>query len=156
MVSFGGQTLDADLSSTLFAVGALRVAGVGADDPAIRKALAFVAWCQNFAGEGRDADPACDDGEFFFTPTESLVRQRDRRYGVRALLRCGLPADHPRVVAARHWLARSVSARVNPGTLPRADGTWINPVGASTEDDPLVATPLTTGAMALSREALPR
>ncbi len=32
-----GQHVDADLSSTLFAIGALRMAGAGAEDPAIRK-----------------------------------------------------------------------------------------------------------------------
>ena len=39
--------IDADLSSTLFAIGALRIAGVPADDPVIRKALTFIERCQN-------------------------------------------------------------------------------------------------------------
>ncbi len=217
-----GQPLDADLSSTLFAVGALRLAGAVADDPAIRKALVFVARCQNLAETGREGDPAFDDGGFFFTPTDPArnkagVAGTDRegrvRFasygsatadGVRALLRCGLPADHPRVAAARRWLQRHFSARVHPGAFATGreverdatyyyyawsvahafralgvaewsvdgrkvawaeemarelvarqnpDGTWTNPVGASKEDDPLVATPLAAGALALSRAA---
>ena len=49
--------------------------------------------------------------------------------GLRALLRCGLAQDHPRVVAARKWLARNFSASHNPGDFPddRAvlrDGTY--------------------------------
>ena len=65
------------------------------------------------------ADPAFDDGGFFFIPndpgqnkagpagTDRHGRQRFRSYGtmtadgLRILIRCGLPATHPRVVAAR-------------------------------------------------------
>jgi squalene-hopene/tetraprenyl-beta-curcumene cyclase len=220
-----GQPLDADLSSTLFAVGALRIAGAGADDPAIRKALVFVRRCQNVAAEGKPGEPAFDDGGFFFTPTDTVRNKagvagtdangqvRYHSYGsatadgVRALLRCGLPVDHPRVVAARRWLQQHFSSRVNPVTFEpggaveqaatyyyyawsvahafralgvrswndgerevswgeelareliarqRPDGTWTNPVGASKEDDPLVATPLAAGALALARAATAR
>ena len=38
--------------------------------------------------------------------------------GLRALLRCGLSHDHPRVVAARDWLVRNFSAESNPGEFP--------------------------------------
>jgi hypothetical protein len=123
---------DADLSSTLFAVGALRVAGAKEDDPAIRAALIFIERCQNFA-EGSDADREFDDGGFFFSPTDPVRnkageagtdrsgRARYHSYGsatadgLRALMRCGLAADHPRVVAARSWLERHFSASSNPG-----------------------------------------
>lgn len=211
---------DADISSTLFAVGALRVAGASADDPAVRKALAFVLRCQNQAEEGREGDPAFDDGGFFFTPTDPVRNKagvagtdgrgcvRYHSYGsatadgLRALLRCGLSPDHPRVAAARRWLERHFSATHNPGAFEPAraaerdatyyyyawslahafralggrmregdgreaawaerlaaelirlqdrDGTWSNPFTASKEDDPLVATPLALGALALCR-----
>jgi squalene-hopene/tetraprenyl-beta-curcumene cyclase len=218
-----GQPLDADLSSTLFAVGALRIAGSDANDPAIQKALSFVRRCQNLPDDGRLADPNFDDGGFFFTPTDptrnkagvaGTDRQGRTRFGsygsatadgVRALLRCGLPADHPRVVAARRWLQRNFSAQVHSGAFAEGreierdalyyynawstahafralgvrtweaggrnvdwaddlarellarqnrDGTWTNPVGASKEDDPMVATPLALGALALARAAI--
>ncbi len=112
---------DADLSSTLFAIGALGVANRSTDAPAIAKALRFVERCQNFAG---------GDGGFFFSPTDPVRNKaggpgpgRFHSYGsatadgLRALLRCGLTIDHPRVVAARGWLARSFSATTNPGTF---------------------------------------
>jgi squalene-hopene/tetraprenyl-beta-curcumene cyclase len=120
---------DADLSSTLFALGALRVAGVPADDPAVGKALVFIQRCQNV------------DGGFFLTPTDPVRnkagtsgldpsgRPRYRSYGsatadgLRALLRGGLAPDHPRVVAAQSWLEHHFSATTNPGTFDpiRAD-----------------------------------
>jgi len=124
---------DADLSSTLFAVGALRLAGVWVDDPAIEKALVFVKRCQNFAQTDEEADPMFDDGGFFFTPTNDMQnkagmagadshgRMRYHSYGsptadgLRALLRCGLSPDHPRVVAARQWLERHFSVATVPG-----------------------------------------
>ena len=124
---------DSDLSSTLFAVGALRLSGVAPDDPVIRHALAFVIRCQNFGDER-----GFDDGGFFLTPTNAAqnkagIAGRDRhgvtRYhsygsatadGVRALLRCGLAADHPRVRAAQAWLERTFTVRTNPGTYTAA------------------------------------
>jgi squalene-hopene/tetraprenyl-beta-curcumene cyclase len=112
---------DADLSSTLFAVGALGVANRSGDGPALAKALRFVERCQNFAG---------GDGGFFFSPTDPVRNKagaagpgRFHSYGsatadgLRALLRCGLGIDHPRVVAARGWLARNFSAATNPGAF---------------------------------------
>ena len=35
--------------------------------------------------------------------------------GLRALLACGLPLDHPRVAAAREWLQENYSADRHPG-----------------------------------------
>ena len=130
--------VDADLSSTLFAVGALRVAGMAADDPAIRKALIFVERCQNVDLSDQDGDPQYDDGGFFFSRTDPVrnkagVAGTDRhgrlRYhsygsttadGLRALLRCGLAHDHPRVLAARAWLEARFSAAFHPGTFESA------------------------------------
>ena len=127
--------IDADLSSTLFAIGALRVAGVEAADPSIRKALTFLERCQNLAVSDEERDPRYDDGGFFFSRTDPVrnkagVAGTDRlgrlRYhsygsstadGLRALLRCGLAQDHPRVSAARAWLEKHFSAVFHPGTF---------------------------------------
>jgi squalene-hopene/tetraprenyl-beta-curcumene cyclase len=130
-----GPKVDADLSSTLFALGALRIAGVAARDPVIRKALLFVERCQNIAARRDEHDARFDDGGFFFSPTDPVRnkagvagtdrhgRQRYHSYGstsadgLRALLRCGLRSDHPRVIAARRWLEENFSASSNPGTF---------------------------------------
>ena len=123
-----GRRIDADLSSTLFAVGALRIAGVEADDPAIRKALTFIQRCQNFARGRPGRRSAVRRRRLLLLPDGPGAQQgRGRghgptgraRYhsygsatadGLRALLRCGLPADHPRVAASRGWLERHFSA----------------------------------------------
>jgi len=133
-----GNKVDADLSSTLFAVGALRISGMGADDPAIRKALTFIERCQNLAVSDQDGDLRYDDGGFFFTRTDPARnkagvagtdrhgRLRYRSYGsstadgLRALLRCGLSQDHPRVSAARAWLEGHFSAAFHPGIFESA------------------------------------
>jgi len=125
---------DADLSSTLFAVSGLRLTGTSAQDLAIRRARMFVFRCQNFNDDG-GGDPDYDDGGFFLTPTNEAQnkagmagvdhagRRRFHSYGsatadgLRALIRCGLPMDHPRVIAARRWLEKNFSATTNPGTF---------------------------------------
>jgi hypothetical protein len=132
------RAVDADLSSTLFALGALRLAAAEPSDPSIRKALVFVQRCQNFSDDDRACDATFDDGGFFFSPTDVVRnkagiagkdpcgRTRYHSYGsatadgLRALLRCGLSPDHPRVVAARVWLERHFSASTNPGVFEAA------------------------------------
>lgn len=126
---------DSDLSSTLFAIGALCLTGAEVDDPAIVNALVFVKRCQNFSEGEESEDSTFDDGGFFLTPTNDLQNKAGSagsdgfgniRYysygsatadGIRALLRCGLPADHPRVVAALNWLEVNFSTTTNPGTF---------------------------------------
>ena len=119
------STLPGNLSSTLFAAGALFLAGVPATDPAMVAARGFVERCQNFA----DPPGPADDGGFFFSPSvpdSNKAGQVDgspryRSYGsmtadgVRALLRLGAPPDSPRVRAAAAWLERHFDAENNPG-----------------------------------------
>jgi squalene-hopene/tetraprenyl-beta-curcumene cyclase len=142
----GGQPdarLTANLSATVFSIGALRLAGVPAEDPALQKARTFVERCQNWsevadrpAGAPSTVDPRFDDGGFFFSPlvpdsnkagvagTGPDGRIRYRSYGsmtadgLRALLRLGVPFEHERVQAAATWLTRHFSAEANPGAFP--------------------------------------
>jgi len=126
---------ESNLAATVFALAALRSAKVPAGDPAYVQALGFVRRCQNFSDDPAAADPKFDDGGFFFIPgdtaqnkagaagTDHFGYARFHSYGtmtadgLRALLRCGLAEDHPRVVAARKWLTRNFSAAHNPGHL---------------------------------------
>jgi hypothetical protein len=58
-----------------------------------------------------------------FPGTDRLGRLRYHSYGsatadgLRALPRCGLAQDHPRVFAARAWLEKHFSAAFHPGTF---------------------------------------
>ena len=142
---------ESNLAATVFALAALRSAKAPADDPAYAQALAFVKRCQNFSDDPAAADAKFDDGGFFFIPgdaaqnkagaagSDRFGRARFHSYGtmtadgLRALLRCGLAADHPRVAAARKWLAQNFSAAHNPASNASAfaadravlrDATW--------------------------------
>jgi len=128
---------ESNLSATLFGLAALRSAKVPAEDSAYAEILIFVQRCQNYADEPAKADPAFDDGGFFFIPHDELQNKggaagKDRhgiaRFhsygtmtadGLRALVRCGLSADHPRVKAARRWLEEKFDVVHNPGHFAR-------------------------------------
>lgn len=133
----GGPTdelLSANLTSTLFAVGALQLAGVPLDDPLFAKARVFVRRCQNFPKSPRrgSPQPPIEDGGFFFTPESEIQNKaglapsegnvrRFRSYGtttadgLRALLRLGHPRDDPRVKAAVRWLLDRFTMKEVPG-----------------------------------------
>jgi len=115
------STLPGNLSMTLYAVGALFLAGVPPTDPALVAARGFVERCQN------------DDGGFFFSPSipdgnkagpADGAPGRYRSYGsmtadgVRALLRLGAARDDRRVTGAAAWLERRFDAERNPGDFP--------------------------------------
>ena len=128
-----GRFFESNLSATIFALAAMRSARTPPDDPAYRRALVFVKRCQNFSEVPDRANPRFDDGGFYFLPDDPVQnkagiagvdrfgRVRFHSYGtmtadgVRALLACGLPRDHPRVLAARRWLEGHFSAEHNPG-----------------------------------------
>jgi hypothetical protein len=123
-----------NISATIYALGALRSAGVPVTDPAYTDALQFVLRCQNFCDDPTKSDERFDDGGFFFQPNDAATnkagvagtdrhgRTRYHSYGsatcdgVRALLACGLALDHPRVVAARRRIEKDFTVRTNPGT----------------------------------------
>jgi squalene-hopene/tetraprenyl-beta-curcumene cyclase len=124
---------ESNISATVFALEALRAAGVPRTDPAFRKALTFVRRCQNYEDEPKRRHPVLDDGGFFFiyddpdrnkaglAGREDSGRERFFSYGsttadgLRCLSACGLPPDHVRVRAARAWLERRFQAGRNPG-----------------------------------------
>ena len=130
------ELLSSNLPSTMVAIGALRLIGVPAEDPALRKALGFVRSCQNFVADPATGDPAYDDGGFFFTPANEVQnkamggvdrhgRKRYRSYGsmtaegIRALLRLDVPRDDPALQAASRWLQKRFSPSRPPGDYPQ-------------------------------------
>jgi squalene-hopene/tetraprenyl-beta-curcumene cyclase len=126
--------LESNLSATTFALGALKSAGVPADDPAWQKALTFVKRCQNWCDDKKQRDEKSDDGGFFFIYDDPVRNKagvagkdqdgRDRFHsygsttadGLRCLVLCGEKDDSPRVQAARNWLRNNFEATTHPGT----------------------------------------
>jgi squalene-hopene/tetraprenyl-beta-curcumene cyclase len=125
--------VESNLSATVFALDALCAAGRRPDDPAFKKALVFVERCQNYCEDPRESDPTLDDGGFFFIYDDAVrnkagVAGKDRQGrerflsygsttadGLRALLACGLPLEHPRVRAVREWLQKNFRADAPAG-----------------------------------------
>jgi len=124
-----------NLSATVFALRALRAAGVPADAAEIRHALAFVERCQNFSTEAAslaDSSPL-DDGGFYFLLTDPVRNKaglagadasghaRFASYGsasldgLRALALAGCSTNDPRNRAAWQWLAQNLSVDTHPG-----------------------------------------
>jgi hypothetical protein len=126
---------ESNMVATIFALGAVRSAKVALKDPMYEEILTFVERCQNFADDPQQADVRFDDGGFFFIPgdaaqnkagiagTDAKGRERYHSYGtmtadgLRALIRCGLPRNHPRVIAAKQWLEMNFSVKNQPGTF---------------------------------------
>jgi squalene-hopene/tetraprenyl-beta-curcumene cyclase len=125
--------VSSNLSATVFALGALRSGKVPPGDRAYHDALIFVLRCQNFDDDPQKRDTRFDDGGFFFQPGDAATNKagvagvdraghtRFNSYGsmtcdgIRAMLACGLPTDHPRVVAAKQWMQKNFSVSENPG-----------------------------------------
>jgi hypothetical protein len=137
----------ANLSATLYALGALRLGDARLDRRVFEDALVFIDRCQNYCDDPANRDERFDDGGFFFAPddpagnkagvagTDAQGRRRLHSYGsmtcdgIRAMLACGRPLNHPRVVAARRWLERNFTVKTNPGTFaadrkPLRDGAY--------------------------------
>jgi squalene-hopene/tetraprenyl-beta-curcumene cyclase len=141
---FGGAGYDSksrpDLSNTQTFLDALKAAGIGPDDPAMKKALIFVNRCQNLKGEHNDRPWAKHntDGSFIYTaanggatkvvdkPLESgaLPGYGSMTYaGVKSMIYCGVSKDDPRIKKAYEWIQHNYSVDKNPG-MPEVRSQW--------------------------------
>jgi len=132
-----GKNKRPDLSNTAFMVDALKEAGNGPDDEAMKKALVFVSRCQNLESEYNNTPAAAKnpDGGFYYTPANGgesdagkLPNGGLRSYasmtysGLKSMIYCGLKADDPRVKAATKWIQENYNLKTNPGLGP--DGLY--------------------------------
>ncbi|MEY3022626.1 MAG: hypothetical protein RIS86_1824 [Planctomycetota bacterium] len=129
-----------DLSNTQLMLDALHDAGVSPDDPAVARALAFVARTQNrkASNPASWAQDGSGDGGFVYSPAnggesmaseaagegrhgEKLATRSLRSYGsmtyagFKSLLYAGLSPDDPRVRDALGWIALHFTFDENPG-----------------------------------------
>jgi squalene-hopene/tetraprenyl-beta-curcumene cyclase len=132
-----GKNKRPDLSNTAFLVDALKEAGNGPDDEAMKKALVFVSRCQNLESEYNNTPAAAknNDGGFYYTPAnggesaaEKLPNGGLRSYGsmtysgLKSMIYCGLKSDDKRVKAATQWIKDNYDLTSNPGL--GADGLY--------------------------------
>jgi squalene-hopene/tetraprenyl-beta-curcumene cyclase len=136
---YGGAGYDSksrpDLSNTQFFLDALRTAGVGKDDPAVKKAIVFVSRCQNLKGETNDQPWAgkYDDGSFIYSAAAGGQSKADDTNpvgygsmtyaGVKSLIYCGVSKDDPRIKKAVEWIQKNYTLEKNPG-MPEQRGGW--------------------------------
>jgi squalene-hopene/tetraprenyl-beta-curcumene cyclase len=124
---YGGQGRP-DLSNTAYLIEALKAAGAGADDPAIKNALIFVSRCQNLESPHNTTPFAAkvNDGGFYYTPipgnddatteTGGLRSYGAMSYaGLKSMAFAGVKADDPRVQAVRKWVAKNYDVKTHPG-----------------------------------------
>lgn len=140
-VRYGGTSYDRkggrsgpDLSNTHFFVEALIAGGASQDDPAVRRALAFLSRSQNLPGEHNDQEYAKlvtddDRGGFVYNPVPPTDIMNQRRTpagglrseggmtyaGLKSFLYAGVSKDDPRVKAAVGWVRRHYTLDENPG-----------------------------------------
>ncbi len=132
---YGGAGYDSksrpDLSNTQMFLDALKEAGVGPDDPALKKALIFVSRCQNLKGEHNDQPWAdkINDGSFIYSaagegsskvegssPETGLLGYGSMTYaGIKSMIYCGVSKDDPRVKKAYEWIQKHYTVDSNPG-----------------------------------------
>jgi squalene-hopene/tetraprenyl-beta-curcumene cyclase len=136
---YGGAGYDSksrpDLSNTQFFLDALRAAGVGKDDPAVKKAVVFVSRCQNLKGETNDQPWAgkYDDGSFIYSAAAGGQSKADDNNplgygsmtyaGVKSLIYCGVSKDDPRIKKAVEWIQKHYTLEKNPG-MPEQRAGW--------------------------------
>jgi squalene-hopene/tetraprenyl-beta-curcumene cyclase len=141
---FGGAGYDSksrpDLSNTQMFLDSLKAAGIGPDDPAMKKALIFVNRCQNLKGETNKMPWAklINDGSFIYTPAlggatkvvdqplenGALPGYGSMTYaGIKSMIYCGVSKDDPRVKKAYEWIQNNYSVDQNPG-MPEIRAKW--------------------------------
>jgi squalene-hopene/tetraprenyl-beta-curcumene cyclase len=119
------------MSNTQYFLDALQAAGVGKDDPAVKKALIFVSRCQNLPGENNDqafAKKTTDDdrGGLVYNPLATGGRDKTPQGGLRSagamtygglksFLYAGVSKDDPRVQNAVKWIQKHYTLDSNPG-----------------------------------------
>jgi squalene-hopene/tetraprenyl-beta-curcumene cyclase len=135
---YGGAGYDSksrpDLSNTQFFIDALKDAGIGSDDPAMKKALVFISRSQNFKSEFNDQPWAgkFNDGSFIYStaaggatranddPNSDLIGYGSMTYaGIKSMIYCGVSKEDIRYKKALEWVKKNYSVEVNPGMPPQ-------------------------------------
>jgi len=117
-----------DLSNTASLIDALKSAGSGPDEEAIKNALIFVSRCQNLESPHNTTPFAAkiNDGGFYYTPIPGRGDDADaagglRSYGamsysgLKSMIFAGVKRDDPRVQAVVKWIGKHYDVKSHPG-----------------------------------------
>ncbi len=130
-ITYNDEQKPPNLSTTVYALEALRAAGVPKDSQAYKLALKFISRCQN-RSESNDMPLdvlLTNDGGFFYMPGDTrgeVVKNPDgtrtlRSYGsmtyagLLGMLYCYATMDDPRVKSALEWVQKHYTFDHNPG-----------------------------------------
>ncbi|RKY20044.1 MAG: hypothetical protein DRP90_03905 [Planctomycetota bacterium] len=130
-ITYNDEQKPPNLSTTVYALEALRAAGVPKDSQAYKLALKFISRCQN-RSESNDIPLdvlLTNDGGFFYMPGDTrgeVVKNPDgtrtlRSYGsmtyagLLGMLYCYATMDDPRVKSALEWVQKHYTFDHNPG-----------------------------------------
>ncbi|CAN5258146.1 terpene cyclase/mutase family protein [soil metagenome] len=124
----------ADLSNTHFFLEALMASGAAKDDPAVKRAVAFLGRSQNLPGEFNDQPFAGkvsedDKGGFIYNMADATNDKSEKKTaagglrseggmtyaGLKSFLYAGVSKDDPRVKAAIAWCRNHYTLESNPG-----------------------------------------
>ncbi len=124
---YGGQGRP-DLSNTAFLIDALKSAGSGPDEEAIKNALIFVSRCQNLESPHNTTPFAAkiNDGGFYYTLIPGRGDDAEtagglRSYGamsysgLKSMIFAGVKRDDPRVQAVVKWIGKHYDLKSHPG-----------------------------------------
>jgi squalene-hopene/tetraprenyl-beta-curcumene cyclase len=129
-IGYGSKGVASNLSTTQYALQALKAAGLKEDDEAWKRAVAFVSTLQNQSETNPDNEWAAvvNDGGFIYNPQGSKageVKVRGkvgwRSYGSMtyagylSLVYANVAKDDPRVKGAEKWISANYTLKENPG-----------------------------------------
>lgn len=129
-IGYGSDKTMSNMSTTHYALQALKDAGVPEDSEVWKRAVAFVSACQNNA-ETNSLEYAgvVNDGSFIYSPTESKVKDRPEAGGKKgwrgyasmtyagylSLVYAKIDKNDPRIKAALKWISENYGLDDNPG-----------------------------------------
>jgi squalene-hopene/tetraprenyl-beta-curcumene cyclase len=129
-IGYGSDRTMSNMSTTHYALQALKDAGVPEDSEVWKRAVAFVSACQNNSEtNAQEWAAVVNDGGFVYSPTESKVKDRPeaggkkgwRSYasmtyaGYLSLVYAKVNKDDPRIKAALKWISDNYGLDDNPG-----------------------------------------
>ncbi len=138
-ITYNDEQKPPNMSTTIFALEALRAAGVPEDSEVFKNAALFVSRCQN-RSESNDMPLdviLTNDGGFFYAPGDSrgeiIPGEQGRTLrsygsmtyaGFLGFIYCYISKDDPRAKSALEWIQNNYTFEQNPGLPKKMQGYY--------------------------------